>query len=289
MQHVDKMLGNVLENLHNSIQKKRDKTPKIAKIIQLDIWPEPVRATPNQVLRSALFSAIKGNNRKAMERKLIASVNGFEIRFTGVQLCQTDFSVFAQALHIARREPLGNQCEFTAGSFLNGLGRSKGKYQHEQLKKEFARLMGCGLEITDKNTQKTYADNLLRYCRDEITGRYVIQFNPQFKIIFDEGWTAIDWEQRKQLKNKPLAQWLHGFISSHAKIYPMKIETFRELSGSNTKEIRYFTKAFKKGLGDLKTIGAINDFYFEKGLAYIDHTSTASQQKHLSNLKHNTG
>lgn len=281
---MDKLLGNVLGNLQKSMQKKRKTIPQSDNIIQLDIWPEPVRATPNQVLRSALFSAIKGNNRKAMERELIASINGFEIRFTGVQLCQTDFSVFAQALHLARREPLGNQCEFTASSFLNELGRSKGKYQHEQLKKEFARLMGCGLEITDNNAQKTYADSFLRYYRDEITGRYVVQFNPQFKIIFDGGWTAIDWEQRKQLKNKPLAQWLHSFISSHAKIYPMKTETFRELSGSNTKEIRYFTKAFKKALGDLKTIGAINAFHFEKGLAYIDHTPKPSQKKHLSML-----
>lgn len=284
MQHVDKMLGNALENLQKSIQVKTEIKPQSAEIIQLDIWPEPVRAAPNQVLRSALFSAIKGSNRKAMERELIASVNGFEIRFTGVQLCQTDFSVFAQALHLARREPLGNQCEFTASSFLKGLGRSKGKYQHEQLKKEFARLMGCGLEVTDKNTKKTYGDSLLRYYRNEITGRYVIQFNPRFKTLFDEGWTAIDWEQRKQLKNKPLAQWLHGFISSHAKIYPMKIETFRELSGSNTKEIRYFNKALKKALSCLKAINTINVFYFEKGLVYIDHTSTLSQQKHLSKM-----
>jgi len=285
MQHVDKTLGNVLENLQKTIQKKKKLKPQSIETIQLDIWPESVRAAPNQILRSALFSAIKGSNRKAMERELIASINGFEIRFTGVQLCQTDFSVFEQALHLARHDPLGNQCEFTASSFLEGLGRSKGKYQHEQLKKEFARLMGCGLEVTNKTAQKTYGDNLLRYYRDEITGRYVIQFNPQFKTLFDEGWTTIDWQQRKQLKNKPLAQWLHNFISSHAKIYPMKIETFRELSGSNTKEIRYFNKAFKKALGDLKIIGAINAFYFEKGLAYIDHTSTPSQQKHLSNIR----
>jgi len=271
MQHVDKTLENALENLQKSIHIKAEIKPQTAEIIQLNIWPEPVRAAPNQVLRSALFSAIKGSNRKAMERELIASVNGFEIRFTGVQLCQTDFSVFTQALHLARRAPLGNQCEFTASSFLDGLGRSKGKYQHEQLKKEFARLMGCGLEVTNKNSQKTYGDSLLRYYRDEITGRYVIQFNPRFKTLFDEGWTTIDWKQRKQLKNKPLAQWLHSFISSHTKIYPMKIETFRELSGSNTKEIRYFNKALKKALTDLKTIGAINVFHYEKGLVYIDH------------------
>jgi len=54
---MNKMLGNVLENLHKFIQ-KMSAPPQSDEIIRLDIWPESVRAAPNQVLRSALFSAI---------------------------------------------------------------------------------------------------------------------------------------------------------------------------------------------------------------------------------------
>ena len=188
---------------------------------------------------------------------------------------------FEQALHLARLQPLGAKCGFSATAFLKALGRKTGKTQHEQLKMEFSRLMGCGLEITDTKAQLTYGGSLLEYYRDEYTGHYIIQFNPKMRNLFDKGWTAINLEERRLLKSKPLAQWIHAFISTHAKVHSMKVETYRDLSGSQTKDKYKFKQSLKTALETLKEIGVINAFHFENGLVYVDRTPTRSQQKHL--------
>jgi hypothetical protein len=56
-----------------------------AKVIQFPLWPEPVRGMPNPVLRSALFSAVHGKDRRFLDNQLISAVDGVEIRFTGKQ------------------------------------------------------------------------------------------------------------------------------------------------------------------------------------------------------------
>ncbi len=283
MQHIDTSLQKKLDRMEQALKKKSASSPKKAEIIQLEIWAEPQRGTPNQVLRSALFAGIQGKQANYIEReKLISSQKGFEIRFTGKQLTQVELDVFQQALHLSRLQPLGTAIEFTATGFLKLLGRKTGGKDHEQLKDQFTRLTACALEITDLENNLTYGGSLLEFWRDENTGRMLVKFNPRMRKLFNKGWTAIDYEQRKKLKSKPLAQWLHLYISTHAKIHPMKPETFRELSGSKTKSIYHFKASLKKALEALKNIGAINSFYFESGLLYIDHTPSDTQIKHLS-------
>ncbi len=38
--------------------------PQTGKVIQLPIWPEPVRGTPNSLLRGALFAAIQSKDKR---------------------------------------------------------------------------------------------------------------------------------------------------------------------------------------------------------------------------------
>jgi hypothetical protein len=83
-----------------------------AKLIQLPLWPEPVRGAPNSFLRSALFAAIQGKTRTRLKKQLLGSLQGVSVRYTGEQLDQSDLDVWEQAVHLARRHPLGNVCHF---------------------------------------------------------------------------------------------------------------------------------------------------------------------------------
>ena len=273
---------NTLEQQLVSLQAKVEKRGrnKPAKIVQFPLWPEPSRGVPNSALRGALFAAIQGKNRKAFKRELLHSQNGIEIRFTGWQLDQSDLDVWEQALHLARIHPLGTRCEFTAHRFLKALGRSTGKAQYEDLKNNFARLGGCLVEVT--HNRLTYGGSLLEFYRDEDTGRYRVEVNPKINALYNAGWTAIDWQQRRALKRKPLASWLHGFYASHADPYPVSVEKLRQWSGSQTKSLRRFKQALVKALEDLKTIGAIVDFEIKDGLVYVERVPSSSQRKHLT-------
>jgi hypothetical protein len=253
--------------------------PQTAKVIQLPLWPEPKRGVPNSTLRGALFAAIQGKDRRYMKRELLPAPDGIEIRFTGMQLDQSDLDVWEQALHLARQHPLGTRCHFTAHGFLKALGRKTGKSDHEWLKDVFARLTGSAVEIT--HNRLTYSDNLMGFCRDEDSGQYVLEINPKIMALYTAGWTATDWEQRQLLRRKPLALWLHGFYASHAKPHPLKVETLMDLSGSRTAEVWKFKQNLTKALEELMNVGAIRGFEIKDGVLTVDNVPSRSQQKHL--------
>lgn len=284
LQHIDVALQQVLDRFGKTVaerEKKERKTPQKAEIIQLPLWPEPARGVANVALRSALFAAVDPKNRQSFTRKIVAVQSGFEIRFTGIQLCQSDLDVWEQALHLARLHPLGDRCTFTAHSFLKGVGRHTGKREHEWLKDVFARLHAASVEITKGGTETYFGHLIDEGARNEITGRYVLQINPKLSALYAEGWTAIDWEQRRLLQRKPLALWLHGFLSTHAKPYPMKIESLMLWSGSQTHEKRYFKKNLKAALEELKTIDALVSYHFDGDLVHVERIPSPSQQRHL--------
>jgi hypothetical protein len=253
-----------------------------SKVYQLPLWPEPARGIPNPVLRGALFAAVQGKNRAVFQRELLACQKGLQIRFTGIQLDQSDLDVWEQALHLARLHPLGTRCEFSVYGFLKALGRKTGKSEHEWLKNSFARLMGCGVELTNQQERKTYGGSLLEFMRDDESGRYVVIFNPKILTFYESGWTAIDWQDRQLLRGKPLALWLHGYLATHAKPYPIKIETIRSFSGSSNKEIRGFKRKLIAALNELKKIEFIMGFDFERDNVIINKPPTPSQQRYLT-------
>ena len=264
---------------HREAQVRSNKAQDQAQVVQLPLWPEPARGVPNSALRGALFAAVQGKNRCYIKGKLLAVQSGIQIRFTGMQLDQSDLDVWEQALHLARHHPLGTRCEFTAHAFLKALGRKTGKSDHEWLKDVFRRLMSCGVEITHDNL--TYGGSLLEFYREESNQLYALEINPKLKRLYTAGWTATDWEQRRLLRRKPLALWLHGFLSTHAEPHPMKVKTLMELSGSNAKQIFHFKANLKKALGDLKITGTINDYRIEGDLVSVERIPSASQKKHL--------
>ena len=277
-----------LASIHQGIkerqrQQPQTQKPKSAEIVRFPLWPEPARGVPNSALRGALFAAIQGKDRQYMKRKLLSVQKGMEIRFTGMQLDQSDLDVWEQALHLARMHPLGTLCDFTAHAFLKALGRSTGKPMHEWLKDTFARLGGCFVEIT--HNRFTYGGSLLELYRDEVTERYRLEINPKIKALYDAGFTQIDWQQRQQLRRKPLALWLHGFYASHAAPYPTKIEKLMQLSGSRTKQLKHYKANLKKNMGLLQSIGAIRGFEIKDGLVFVDNMPSLSQQRHLKKAK----
>ena len=249
------------------------------KIVQLPLWPAPTRGTPNSFLRGALFAAIQGKERRALKREILASQKGSIIRFTGGQLDQSDLDVWEQAAQLAASHPLGNVCHFHIHAFLRALGRNTGKSDNEWLKDSFARLMGCGVEITEG--RYTYGGGLLEFVRDEVTAVYVLRLNPTILNLYKGGWTAIDWTNRQKLRRKPLALWLHGWLSSNAENYPVKVETLHYLSGSRNAQKAGFKRHLAKALNDLQAVGAISAHSFIGDLVTIERTPSASQQKHI--------
>ncbi len=252
-----------------------------AEVIRLPVWPDSVRGLPNTVLRSALFGAIRRGPRKYQSRVEKACLNGIKVIHSGPTLDQADLDVWQQCLHLAKEGGLGCRIEFTAHGFLKAIQRSTGKSQHEWLKDAFARLSTSAVEITDG--KNTYFGPLIHHGkRDEETGLYAIEINPAINALFsDSTWTQLEFDQRMALKRQPLAQWLYGFYSTHAKPYPMKVCTLHELCGSETQQMYHFRSELKKALTKLNELSGWEWQIDDKDLVHIKKTPSASQQRHL--------
>lgn len=234
-----------------SRERRANSPPVPAKVIPLPVWPETVRGVPNGVLRSALFGAIRKGRRPYLTRQVLAAQDGITILYTGPRLNQNHLDVWEQCLHLARIQGLGCSIRFSAHGFLKAIGRKTDGRSHEWLKNMLAELASAVPEL--KEGRHAYFGPLLRNgARDEETGQYVIELNPEIvKLYGRDGWTQIEWDQRQILKGLPLAQWLHGFYSTHAEPYAMKVETLHRLCGSETGEMFHFRAELREALGHL--------------------------------------
>ncbi|CDG86152.1 trfA family protein [Janthinobacterium agaricidamnosum NBRC 102515 = DSM 9628] len=266
-----------LEKLETS-RRKAPKKP--APQMSLDLWPDAVRGVPNAVLRGALFSISK--RREFVKNELIASVEGHQIRFTGQRFNQTDLDTFEMLVHLARLQPLGNRVDFTAHSLLKTMGRGTGKSQHQQLHDEIIRLRSGNVEITWEALDKVYGEGLVKkYYMDRTIGRYVVELSPEMLTLYETGYSQVDWGQRQALTNN-LSKWLHGFYASHAKPYPYKVSTIKDLCGSTSKDLRDFRRMLKTALADLVTVGMLVDWTIdEKDLVTVQKVPTFSQRQYL--------
>ena len=276
--------GAHLMEFSEKMQQREAQEPRgPAKVLQLPLWPEAKRGAPNAVLRGALFPAIQGKNRVGLLRKeLIATQDGVRIRYTGAQLDQADLDVWEQVLHLARTQALGTKCYFTAHGFLKALGRHTGTTAHEWLGEALARLGATWIEISDG--RRTYLGSLIeRGVRDEDTGRYVVEINPDLAKFYGRShWTQIDWTQRQALRRKPLALWLHGFYATHAKPNALTVEYLHKLSGSQTKQLKHFKQNLTQALRDLQAVGAIWGFEIRGDVVHVRTVPSKSQQRHLA-------
>jgi hypothetical protein len=285
-----KQLQSVMQKFEERDQNRvEEKTPEASeeqkapqKAVHLPYWSPENRGTPNAFLRGALFTATQGKDRKHYQRELIATLDGFEIRYTGIQLNQADLDLWETLLHLSRSNPLGEEAKHSGYGILQVLGKNTSKRDYESLKNSLARLGSAYVEVTQKG-RRTYFGGLCGISGEinEETGEYRYKLNGGLHCLFDSGWSQVDYEQRKQLQKKPLALWLHGFYSSHAKPYPMKVETIYKLCGSETKDIKRFKQALKSAHEDLVNVGQLKSYEIESDLIRVKKTSSPSQVKHL--------
>lgn len=258
-------------------------------VVQLPIWPEPTRGVPNGVLRSALFGAIKnGKNgeRRYMDREQVAALDGVEIRYTGQRLDQGDLDVWESVLHVARVQGMGEQCRFTAYSLLKLLGKTDSGKNRDTLHARLTRLRANAVDI--KQGRYTYIGGLIDEAyRDEETKEWVVVLNPKLHALFAaDQFTQVEWDVRHALDGKHLAQWLHGFYASHAKAFPMKVETLHKLCGSQATVLTDFAKTLRKSLDAVaeasEAHGERFDYEILGDLVHVAMKPSSTQKKHLS-------
>jgi len=293
-----KTLDNIQNSLDNvssleSLVDSNSQPPALASTpsreAQLPIWPEPTRGVPNVALRSALFGAIRPGKREYLEKREIAAQGNQAIRYTGARLDQGDLDVWQAVLHLMRKQNLGSDVQLTAAQILREMKKTDTGKNRQTLNRRLTRLGAnmLELEVNGRSYEGSLIDDVYQHKEERW---YLIRLNPRLVVLFDEDqFTQIDWDIRNALEGKPLAQWLHGYYSSHAAPYPVKTETLHSLSGSDTTSIYRFRQNLKAAMQLLATtsteLGQPMTFSVEDNKVYVEKTPTPSQRRHLHKKK----
>ena len=254
--------------------------------VQLPMWPEPARAVPNGFLRSALFGAIAKGRRRYINGEDLAAIDGVTIRYKGERLDQGDLDVWESVLHAVRLQELGSQCRITSYALLKLTGKTDTGKNRATLHERITRLRANAVEV--KQGRYTYIGGLIAgAAKDEETQEWVIELDVKLRPLFAaDQFTQVEWAVRHALDGQPSAQWLHGFYASHAKPFPLKVETLHKLCGSEAALMSDFAKTLRKALDAVVKASAAHGegFNYEiyGDLVHVQKKTGGAQQRHLA-------
>ena len=269
---ADKMLKESREwTLRKIEQNRKDEEERLETgVIHLPTWREDRCGLPNSFPRSALFAAIQSKDRLDLKKVEIFSQQGISVTYTGEQLNQEDLTVWLALVDLMKKDPLGTECRFTGHEILKYMDLGTGGSAYERLNDTIVRMIACAVII--KMSTQTYMGSLIHGCViDERTKVYKLNLNRHLiKLFGDNDWTAIDLEQRKQLRNKPLCLKLHGYYSSHENPLPVSLEFLLNITGSTNSQKSSFKRQVKTALTELVTIGFLKSYSIEENIVKVE-------------------
>jgi hypothetical protein len=255
-------------------------------VVQLPQWPDFVRGVPNGFLRSALFGAIAKGRRRYMSGERVTTFDGLTIFYTGERLDQGDLDVWESVLHAVRLQALGVKCRVTSYALLKLMGKTDTGKNRRVLHTRITRLRANAVEI--KQDGWSYIGGLIDEAyKDNETQEWVIVVSPKLHTLFAaDQFTQIDWNVRRALVGKSLAQWLHGFYASHAKPYPMRMDTLLKLAGSEDESPSSGRQTLRKALDALAEASVAHrqpfSYNIRGDLVHVDKKPSDSQRRHLA-------
>ncbi|WP_241171838.1 plasmid replication initiator TrfA [Serratia marcescens] len=292
MKRMGDLLGRIEELREQAKQRaereKRDPLPGAPlpkNVVQLPLWPEPVRAVPNGFLRSALFGAIRKGRRRFVKGEHLAALDGIEIHYTGERLDQGDLDVYESVLHAVRLQELGSQCRVTSYALLKLMGKTDTGKNRATLQTRIERLRANAIRM--KQGRYSFIGGLVDEAyKDEETQEWVIVLNPKLRALYGaDQFTQIEWAVRQALDGRQLAQWLHGFYASHAKPFPMKVETLLRLCGSES-ELRRYRQTLGDALDAVAEASAAHgegfSYEIRGDLVHVEKRASGPQRRHLA-------
>ncbi len=259
-------LMEVLERFRESIEA----SPK-----NLPDWSPTKGASPNEIVRSALFTARNRNRRRVyLKQAEIIVTGGGSILYLGEELRQDDELVWMRLLQLAKGKPLGDPIYFTPYSFLKAIGWRVNNWGYQHLKTCLLRMKATAVQITSNRLHQTVVTSLIDYIamwdpeKQSPLAEWEVRVSKVMSLLFADGaFTLIDLEQRKALP-EGIATKLHSYWSSHREPYPVKVETLQKLCASEC-ELRFFRRELKKALNALVAVGFLENWGIESDLVAV--------------------
>jgi TrfA protein len=225
---------------------------------QLQLWPDTVRALPNDCARSALFTVRnKTEPRASLQGATIFHIDArVRITYTGIELrADDDELVWQQILDYAKRRPLGEAIFFNLHRLCRDIAWSINARNYERARRCIARLKANALTLENASLGKGVALSLIHAFefergRDGSGTRYRVWIHPDLLVLFaGDTYTQLAWEHYRALS--PIARRLHDYGASHKMPFPLGLDAFRAMCASTCRSARKWRQQVKAACAEL--------------------------------------
>lgn len=247
---------------------------------QLDLlFPETVgdrgdlRHIPNDYARSSLFTARnKREPRKTlMHEKLFHFNESVSILYTGIELrAEDDEIVWLQILNYGKTVPLGEPFEFSIKDLVRDVSWSKNGRYYDKARECISRLKANEvLALNTKAYGKSGAISLIQNYTavNDADGKpthYRVWIDPNLIVLFaGNTFTSHTWLTYRKLS--PVARRLADYIESHKHPFPLTLEKFRRMCGSNDASVTSWRQTVKKACSEAETAGIASRVFIKEG------------------------
>ncbi|ARQ77112.1 hypothetical protein B6D87_23165 (plasmid) [Pseudomonas fragi] len=269
-----------IDDIADAVQERKNNEKMVAAItemqqmemslFQVAPWDDDLRAIPNDWGRSAVFTTRnKGQKRAACEDKLIYHYNQeIEITYTGIELrADDDELVWQQILEYAKHSPLGRNVEFTLYQLCTDLGWHINKFYYNRALSCLKRLKATCFSIKSPRHSTLKNLSLLGDFDIEKDGQKravcKAQLDPYLVVLFaNDHYSKVMWSKYRTLS--PTARRMFDYFVTHATPYPLKLETFRLICGSESTRKKKWAEQSREACKELEEIGLVEKTWVEK-------------------------
>ena len=245
-------------------------------LFDLAPWADDMRAMPNDIARTALFTT---RNKRAPRRPceglaLFVVQKDVKITYTGIELrAEDDELVWLQVLEYAKRIPIGTPVTFTFYELCKDLDWSINGRYYDKVESCLSRLQATAMQFSSSRVGQLESVSLIHRFRVLDRGtkssRCQVEIDEEMVVLFaGSHYTKFVWEKYRVLS--PTARRMFDNFASHREPFPIKLETFRLMCGSDSERLKKWTEQTNKACDELNKSGLVKCTWVAGNLIYCE-------------------
>lgn len=271
------LAGKIGEVKRDALLQKTMQEMKEAQLSLFDIapWDDDMRAMPNDLARTALFTTRnKRKPREALQSQPIYSYNqDVQITYSGIELrAEDDELVWQQVLEYSKRYPIGSPITFTFYELCNDLDWPINGRYYKKAEECLTRLQTSALQFQSRRVGNMVSLSLLRRFgvldRGKKSSRCQVELEDEMVYLFaGDHYSKFVWEKYRALT--PTCRRLFDYCASHRQPYPLALDKFQMMCGSDTGRAAKWKEQSKAACYELKKSELVTDAYVNGDFIYL--------------------
>lgn len=273
---AEKLADQVSEAKQSALLKRTKQEIEDAQLTLFDIapWGDNMRALPNDYARSALFTVRnKRVPRVALQNEPIYTVGSdVNITYTGVELrAEDDELVWQQVMEYSKRTPFGEPISFTFYELCKDLDWSINGRYYDKAEACLSRLQASAMKFESKRIGRIDSLSLIsRFSvldRGKRNSRCQVMIDKEMIVLFaGDYYSRFMWDKYRKLA--PTARRMFDYFATHREPFPMKLETFRLMCGSESTRPKKWKEQVSLACEQLSESGLVGQAWIAGDLLY---------------------